>query len=340
LQKKTQKITLHHNALIYNFDFLKVLLNFLFLFFEKYLGKKYVSIIYLHMLTENLPKIPNKFYCENCNFNTSRKSHYEKHLLTQKHKYLQNNDAVATKKKYVCDCGKEYNYRQSLYNHRKTCKGEKKENIIIQSENKDEMKELVFKLISENQELKNTVLQENKELRKQISELIPKVGNTINSNNKQKFNINVFLNEKCKDALSMDEFIDKIEVSMKNLLTTKEKGQVYGISNIIMENMNKLSFYERPLHCTDKKRETLYVKNNEWEKDDNKEHINKALKKVESKQLKNLNVWLEEHPNYMNNSVEQEEFAKLMSECGKSIDDGREKIIKKLCDNVYIEKVE
>ena len=86
------------------------------------------------MLTENLPKIPNKFYCEKCNFNTSRKSHYEKHLLTQKHKYLQNNDAVATKKKYVCDCGKEYNYRQSLYNHRKTCNGEKKENIIIQSE--------------------------------------------------------------------------------------------------------------------------------------------------------------------------------------------------------------
>ena len=292
------------------------------------------------MFTENFPKIPKNFSCEICNFNTCRKSHYEKHLLTQKHKYLQNNDAVATKKKYVCDCGKEYNYRQSLYNHRKTCKGEKKENIIIQGENKDEMKQLVFKLISENQELKNTVLQENKELRKQISELIPKVGNTINSNNKQKFNINVFLNEKCKDAISMDEFIDKIEVSMKNLLTTKEKGQVYGISNIIMENMNKLSLYERPLHCTDKKRETLYVKNNEWEKDDNKEHINKALKKVESKQLKNLNVWLEEHPNYMNNHVEQEEFAKLMSECGKSIDDGREKIIKKLCDNVYIEKIE
>ena len=175
--------------------------------------------------------------------------------------------------------------------------------------------------------------------------MIPNIGNNNNNNNnntnvKQKFNINVFLNEKCKDALSMDEFIDKIEVSMKNLLTTKEKGQVYGISNIIMENMNKLSLYERPLHCTDKKRETLYVKNNEWEKDENKEHINKALKKVESKQLKNLNVWLEEHPNYMNSSLEQEEFAKLMSECGKSVDDGREKIIKKLCDNVYIEKVD
>jgi len=293
------------------------------------------------MITEKEQKGSNDFCCKNCKYFTSRKSQYERHISTEKHKRLQNNDAgTILNKKYICDCGREYKYRQGLYNHRKTCKGEKKENIIIQTENKDEMKELVFKLIRENEELKNTVLQENKELRKTITELIPKVGNTINSNNKQKFNINVFLNEKCKDALSLDEFIDKIEVSMKNLLTTKEKGQVNGISNIIMENMNKLSLYERPLHCTDKKRETLYVKNNEWEKDDNKEHINKALKKVESKQLKNLNVWLEEHPNYMNNSIEQEEFAQLMSECGKSIDDGREKIIKKLCDNVYIEKVD
>ena len=285
------------------------------------------------MITENTQKNSLIFECINCNFKSCKKNDFKRHLLTDKHKRLQNNDKSGVEnKKYICECGREYKYRQGLYNHRKTCKGEKKENIIIQGENKDEMKQLVFKLISENQELK-----------KQISELIPRVGNNNNNNtinNKQKFNINVFLNEKCKDALSMDEFIDKIEVSMKNLLTTKEKGQVYGISNIIMENMNKLSLYERPLHCTDKKRETLYVKNNIWEKDENKEHINKALKKVESKQLKNLNVWLETHPNYMNNPVEQEEFAQLMSECGKSIDDGREKIIKKLCDNVYIEKVD
>ena len=289
------------------------------------------------MLTENFPKIPNFFSCEKCSFNTCRKSHYEKHLLTQKHKYLQNNDVVATKKKYVCDCGKEYNYRQSLYNHRKTCKGEKKETAIIENEENVDYKSMFFEIIKKNNEFQDLLMKQSQ----QISELIPKVGNNNNNtiNNKNKFNINVFLNEKCKHAISIDEFIDKIEVSMKNLLTTKEKGQVYGISNIIMENMNKLSLYERPLHCTDKKRETLYVKNNEWEKDDSKEHINKALKKVESKQLKNLNVWLETHPNYMNNSLEQEEFAKLMSECGKSIDDGREKIIKKLCDNVYIEKV-
>ena len=169
------------------------------------------------------------------------------------------------------------------------------------------------------------------------SELLNKIS-TPPSLNSFSFNINLFLNEKCKDALSMDEFIDKIEISMKNLLTTREKGQAEGISNIIVENMNKLSLYERPLHCTDKKRETLYIKNNEWEKDENREHINKALKKKEKKQLKNIKIWLDEHPNYMKNSYEQGEFARLLRECSNSIDDNREKIIKKICNEVYLDK--
>tara|TARA_Y100000389_G_scaffold171984_1_gene180045 strand:+ start:5287 stop:6171 length:885 start_codon:yes stop_codon:yes gene_type:complete len=291
------------------------------------------------MIQNNPLLFAKKFYCEKCNYCSNKKSDYNKHLQSKKHK--DTNDTLDDTKKvaFICSCGKIYKYHSGFYRHKKTCNFEET-STIIKNENKDEMKELVFKLIHENNEIKNTLLKENQELRNQISEMIPKLGSYNNNkiNNKNKFNINVFLNEKCKDALSMDEFISKIEISMKNLLTTKEKGQIQGISNIIIENMNKLSLYERPLHCTDKKRETLYVKNQEWEKDENKEFINKALKSVESKQLKNLNVWLEEHPNYMNNSSEQEEFAKLMSECGKSVDDSREKIIKKLCDNVYIEK--
>ena len=273
-----------------------------------------------------------KYVCEKCNFKTCNKYNYSKHILSLKHK-RQEMDSQKCEKMYYCNCGKKYKYDTGLYKHKKKCEGEKKEDMVLIPDNKDNMKELVLKLINQNSELQKT-----------IHDLIPKVGNNNNSNNtinnKNKFNINVFLNEKCKDALSMDEFINKIEVSMKNLLTTKEKGQTQGITNIIMENMNKLSLYERPLHCTDKKRETLYIKNNEWEKDENKEYIYKALKSVESKQLKNLNVWLEEHPNYMNNPVEQEEFAKLMSECGKSVEDGKDKIIKKICDNVYLEKVD
>ena len=275
-------------------------------------------------------KIPLKFCCEKCNYNTSVKKDYNKHLMTLKHKNRENSDQennLSQSKLFICNCGKKYKYKQGLSLHKKKCEGEKKEeNTIIESDNKDTMKDLVFKLINENQELRKT-----------ITEMIPKIGNN-NNNLKQKFNINVFLNEKCKDALSMDEFIDKIEISMKNLLTTKEKGQTQGISNIIMENMNKLSLYERPLHCTDKKRETLYVKNNEWEKDENKEYINKALKKVEKKQLKNIQLWLDAHPNYMNCSNQQDEFAELLRECGKSIDDNREKIIKNLCNQVYLDK--
>jgi len=287
------------------------------------------------MTTKLSHKKDHEYICEQCKYITNNKKDFNKHLMTLKHKNNENYNKNVPKIPllFTCECGKKYNHRASLYNHKKKCNIK---NISINDEY-DNTKDLDYKSMF------LQIINENKELRKTITELIPKVGNnhnTINSNNKNKFNINVFLNEKCKDALSMDEFINKIEVSMKNLLITKEKGQTHGISNIIIENMNKLSLYERPMHCTDKKRETLYVKNNEWEKDDNKEYINKALKKVESKQLKNLNVWLEQHPNYMNNPREQEEFAKLMSECGKSVDDGREKIIKKLCDNVYLEKTE
>ena len=282
------------------------------------------------MLAENSVKLANNFYCEKCDYKSCRKNDFNKHLESKKHNAQNGSKMLIENSLYICNCNKKYKHIQSFNRHKKNCEGEKKEDMVLIPDNKDGMKELVLKLINQNSELQKT-----------IHDLIPKVGNNNNNtiNNKQKFNINVFLNEKCKDALSMDEFINKIEVSMKNLLTTKEKGQTQGITNIIMENMNKLSLYERPLHCTDKKRETLYIKNNEWEKDENKEYIYKALKSVESKQLKNLNVWLQEHPNYMKNPNEQEEFAKLMSECGKSVEDGKDKIIKKLCDNVYIEKI-
>ena len=298
-------------------------------------------------------KNENIYVCEKCDFKTNKKTDYNRHLTTRKHEYRlkeTNMEIVEIKKtnnQYICkNCQKKYKTKSGLWKHEKYCNYNKEEQIIESGENKGELKSLIIKIMTDSSEKMNFLMNENKELRnqlkeqnQQITELIPKVGNNNNNNLKQKFNINVFLNEKCKDALSMDEFIDKIEISMKNLLTTKEKGQIHGISNIIIENMNKLSLYERPIHCTDKKRETLYVKNDKWEKDDSKQHINKALKKVEKKQFKNIQLWLDEHPNYMNNSKQQEEFAEILRECGKSIDDSREKVIKKLCDNVYIEKI-
>ena len=287
-----------------------------------------------------------KFICNECNFNTCKNSLYIKHLDTRKHKILtntyKNTDADSLKKSiYICCCGKEYKHRQSLYTHKKKCSykennvNEKTCDKIIDSNEGTELKELIMKLLVDNEDMKR----ENQKLMSQIVEIIPKVGNNNNNTtNKTKFNINVFLNEKCKDALSMDEFIDKIQVSMKNLLTTKDKGLGTGLSNIIMDNMNKLSLYERPIHCTDKKRETLYVKNNQWRKDESKSEINKLIKRVEKKQINNIEKWIDENPKFMESERLQEDYMYLIKGCTSSIEDCSNKVIKNICDKIFIDK--
>ena len=187
--------------------------------------------------------------------------------------------------------------------------------------------------------MRNTVLLENKELRNQITELIPKVGNNNNSNNK--FNINVFLNEDCKDALTMNQFIDKIEVSLSNLMLTKNKGIEEGISNIFIENMNKLSLHERPIHCTDTKRETVYIKSDgengedsQWEKDKENEKLKGAIKKVEGKQFKNIKLWMDNHPGWEDDPTLQEEYINILKNCTTDVKD--QKVIKKLCNQVCV----
>ena len=285
-----------------------------------------------------------KYKCELCDFNSNNKYDYNKHLQTDKHNIKRNgismvsNDINITQKTHFnCECGKVYQFKSGLYRHRKQgCKIEKKQ------ENKEnlDMKELVVKLITENKEIKNVMLKENQELRKQITEMIPLIGNNNNNTNnvKQKFNINIFLNEKCKDALTMNEFIDKIEISMKNLLITTNQGLGNGLTNIIMDNMNKLSLYERPIHCTDKKRETIYIKNDSWEKDEDNKQINNMIRKVENKQIRNLNKWIEANPNYMENEILKREFIKLTTNCASSIDNCKDKIVKNVCSEVFLEK--
>tara|TARA_Y100000591_G_scaffold331024_1_gene363647 strand:- start:1379 stop:2245 length:867 start_codon:yes stop_codon:yes gene_type:complete len=274
----------------------------------------------------------NFFECKNCNFKCSKRGDYNRHILTLKHQRLTNTNKITSKNikanmdsEFTCLCGKQYKHVSSLSKHKKICN--------YNSENREDFKDMVMKLMTENQEIKK----ENQLLISQITELIPKIGDTNSHNNiKQRFNINVFLNEKCKDALSIDQFIEKIEISMKNLLTTKDKGLSEGLSNIIIDNMNKLSVYERPMHCTDKKRETLYIKNKEWEIDEKQELISRLLKQVEKKQMKNITQWTHEHPNYMEDEKLQEEYIDLIRKCTSSVEDCKDKVLKKVCDNVYL----
>ena len=279
---------------------------------------------------------------------------------------------------------KIYKHRGSLHHHKKLCifdkeiekfekneknkknkkneKNEKNEknnnnnqneNIKIKSDDlsKDLSKDLILKLVEENTEIKSllfkqfeTMQNQLQEQHNQINELIPRVGNN-NTVNKQKLNINIFLNEQCKDALTMEEFINNIEVTLGNLLVTKNKGLSEGVSNIFIENMNKLSLYERPMHCTDVKREIVYIKSDEglnmgnaqWEKDEENKKLKQALKKVTCVQQKNLEKWVAEHPNWENNSHEQEEYMILVRNCTDDLIENKEsKIIKKLCSEAHL----
>tara|TARA_E500000178_G_C16969839_1_gene730381 strand:+ start:317 stop:1261 length:945 start_codon:yes stop_codon:yes gene_type:complete len=306
------------------------------------------------MTTEKVPFSSKKYHCDICDYNTSRKSQFDRHILTAKHKNNEKYNQIKEKSSdfsnnvinFVCECGKSYPYRGSLFNHKKKCnfKSENTQLSIVENndlkEDNEELKGLVCKLITENNEIKNTILKENQELRAQVNELIPKIGNNNTTNIKQKFNINVFLNEKCKDAININDFIKSIEISLEQLDFTKQKGLSSGLSNAIVENMNKLSVYERPLHCTDVKRETLYIKeDDEWSKDGSKEKIKKAIKKVSNKNYNALQEWKSQNPDFLVNTEKQDYFTKTISTIGKPISTIDEKVIKNLCKETYVKNI-
>jgi hypothetical protein len=309
------------------------------------------------------------FYeCKVCDYKSSRRSQYDRHLSTLKHKKRQN-DTNDTKKvpfssdEFVCHCGKSYAHKPNLYRHQKDCLstnlGLYDPSGCIKMQD-DVSSELIHKLVQENTEIKSMLFKqfediqekqkmaqsENKELRNQINELLPKVGNNNNIinntiNSKQKVNINIFLNEQCKDALTINEFINKIKVTLDDLILTKTKGLSEGVSNIFIENMNKLSLYERPMHCTDAKREIMYIKydgdaqvGEGWGRDDENKSLKLAINKVSHVQRQNIDTWIKEHPNWENNSDEQEEYMKLVRNC--TDDCKQDKIIKRLCNSVYL----
>jgi hypothetical protein len=224
---------------------------------------------------------------------------------------------------------------------------ENREKVNINEDNvelsdKNITKETLITLVNENNDIKNLLVEQQKQIveqQKQISELIPKVGNTINNtaNIKQKFNLNIFLNEKCKDAINMNEFIEKLNLTLENLDTTKTKGLTEGISNIFIENMNKLSVYERPLHCTDTKRDILYIKENDlWEKDKNNMKIKNVIKDINNNHFKLIKDWIEENPDFREDEEKQSYFAHLLKTCGTNIEEVNEKVIKKICTSTQI----
>lgn len=293
------------------------------------------------MGTNISPKNPKIFSCVFCDFVSSNKKDFGRHLSTLKHKNRQKdtNDTKKPQQKpqtcYECwICNKAYKYSSGLYRHKKRCISDENTHINSNDILNNQLalsKELIMNVVKEQQ---NQI----KELTDTIKELIPKVGNNITTTN-QKFNIQVFLNEKCKDAISMSDFIKSIEVSLQQLDYTKHNGLVNGLSNVIIENINKLGFYQRPIYCTDIKRESLYIKEaNSWEKDINKEKIKRAIKDVSTKQFFALSKWTKENPDFQNNENKQDYYTHTLVAIANNKENNEDKIIKKLCTSIYIKE--
>lgn len=247
------------------------------------------------MLTNKTPKNAKNFDCECCNFTCSKQSDFDRHLLTRKHIMLTNVDKKTPKNAaYVCECGKSYKHRQSLHVHKKKCnvmeKLEMQSNINNTDENdsidaintidaidtidttKDSSRELIDYLMKENSELK--VL----------------LANSNTTNNTTNFNINMFLNEQCKDAMNLTDFIESIQLSIEDVINIGEQGQTLGFAKILVDKLTSLDLYERPMHCSDIKRETLYVKNNDiWNKETkDKSQIKEAIDHIPLKGIRRV----------------------------------------------------
>ena len=253
-----------------------------------------------------LPKNPNKYLCEKCNYVTSSKKDYNKHLSTAKHKILTNTDEIGIKSQFhCCDCGKEYKHRQSLWAHKKVCvlNEPTADNTMIHQPITSMDSRLVVELLKQNKEFKELIIDQNK----QIIDLAKNSGNTTNNNittnnttNNNRFNLNVFLNETCKDAMNLNDFIQSIELNIDDFINTGEVGYVKGISSIMVDRIKDMEPHVRPIHCTDLKREIVYVKDsNKWAKEDeNKTHIRKAVRIVADKNQAQVHPWIEQNPNY------------------------------------------
>lgn len=276
-----------------------------------------------------LQKVAQIFECKACDYKTSRKHNYNKHLGTHKHKILtkslQKEQEMGV---FSCICGKEYKHRQSLHYHKKKCSYVKNQNDVSTVTN-------------------NTQSTKNEELNKKLdmcleiiqNEVIPQMnvsGNIYNTNTNT-FNLNVFLNETCKDAINMSEFINNLKIELTDLEFTKSNGVINGISNIFVNGLNALEIEKRPIHCTDTKRKTLYIKDeNKWAKD-NHDIIEQSIKNIKKKHTQAIKQWEDKHPNWCESEELTQEYLDFVKSVVENIDDnGEKKIIKNISSEVQI----
>jgi hypothetical protein len=299
---------------------------------------------------KNTSKNTDKFECSICDFKCCKTGDYKRHIMTSKHKKLtlanSLGDAENTNKFFKCNnCSKEYTSRNGLWKHNKICISTQlsceqktiKPNELTEIQ---ELKEFMKYLMKENSDMKSMMMEQQS-----IVLEIAKNGthNTINSNNKA-FNLQFFLNETCKDAMNIMDFVESIQYQLSDLEKMGEIGYVEGLSNIIVKNLNALDVTQRPVHCTDKKRETIYIKDEDkWEKDEDKNKIRKAIKRAALKNARLIQKFKEKHPDYMEyHSKYSTQYHKLIIESfggsGDNDVEKEDKIIRNIAKSTVVEK--
>lgn len=296
------------------------------------------------------------YSCEKCAFNTCNKNDYERHTQTNKH----NSNVFQSKKlkktqptHFECDCGKIYKDNSGLWRHKKICNYEEptinNENVILHKEpTNNEIIEIMKIQMIENQELRKLLVEQQKQMIELAtnSNNITNNTNTNNNNCNNSFNLQVFLNEKCKNALNMSEFIDTIKMQLSDLENFAQDGYADGVYKIFVKGLNALDTYLRPIHCSDLKRETLFIKDNDcWTKEtDEKLVLKNAIKRVAFKNIKQINEWILENPECKDPRTKKfDKYNKIVmnSMSGTTIkeqQDNIDKIVKNITKAVIIEK--
>jgi hypothetical protein len=290
------------------------------------------------------------FECKECDYKTCNKKDFKKHIDTKKHKnnkYNQTTTIHPQEHNMVCVCGKSYGHRASLYNHKKNCKmivqSGMNENAIV-GDKINITTEMFMKLMNDNQEMIKII----KEQQLQLNTIIPKIGNVTTNNNmttnmtNNNFNLNFFLNEKCKDALNISEFIESLKITLEDLQYSRSNGLVQGISNVMIRGLKELDIYKRPIHCTDVKRDTMYIKDKEkWEKDESHEKMRNTIIKIANKERNAINSWVEQNPNWFDTEEKQMEYLTLINKICEPIENdvkNEKKIIKIIGKEIILNK--
>jgi hypothetical protein len=318
----------------------------------------------------NNQKNSKKYFCKNCDFYTNKINDYERHILTAKHikkskttnntnntaENTNENTLFTPKKIYNCICGKSYLHMSSLCKHKTSCNqkislinnnSSCEENISFTTEEIEEKSEednlvstsMILELLKQNNEFKELLIEQNKKILELVGSSNVTNNNNITNNttNNNKFNLNIFLNEKCKDAFNITDFINSIDVGYKDFENFGRLGYVGSINNILIRELKGLDLYKRPIHCSDLKREVIHIKDNDtWVKDEDKKHMKRAIKLIEHKNIKLVPGWLKANPKADDISTKKhEEYMKILdNSMGEMKDEDNERNYEKIIRNV------